>query len=69
MPETTEIPLEATQTADFLIGPVGTVVIFSLAAYGAVEASRNTVNKAKQILADRKAKKELKTQQNPPVQQ
>lgn len=71
MPETPEIPLEVPQTADFLIGPVGTVVIFSLAAYGAVEASRNTFSKAKQIIADRKTKKAEKQAveaNNPPTQ-
>jgi hypothetical protein len=69
MPESTEDLLEAPQIANITFGPVGAVVIASFAAYGAVEASRNVFNKAKQIRANRKAKKESEAaQQNPPVQ-
>lgn len=66
MPETTDLPVDLPQPF-ITFGPAGAVVIGSLATYGAVELTRNSVRTVKSVLAARKARKAAEAQQTPVV--
>ena len=57
-----ETPVETVPVEGIALSRNATVIVASLAAYGAVSLTRDVTRKAKSILANRKASKETETQ-------
>jgi hypothetical protein len=65
MPEITDIPVDLPKEYKIKLGPVGCLVLATLASYGAVSATKDASAKVKSILASRKARKESETKADP----